>query len=91
MHFFAIDKKVHFFEYKFLHFDKYFKNDGNYLELNENIAQDIIFTGIRNRKNCWRLQLSIQNTDTGRKEKMKRKVISVLLSLGMISALVTAW
>ena len=52
MHFFAIDKKVHFFEYKFLHFGKYFKNDGNYLELNENIAQDIIFTGIRNRKNC---------------------------------------
>lgn len=52
MHFFAIDKKVYFFEYKFLLFDKYFKNDGNYLELNENIAQDIIFTGIRNRKNC---------------------------------------
>lgn len=52
MHFFAIDKKVHFFENKFLLFDKYFKNDGNYLELNENIAQDIIFTGIRNRKNC---------------------------------------
>lgn len=65
--FLRLARKCSFYDYNHDFYRNYFKNNGKYLELIENMPRDIIFLGAGERESHRLQYLSIQNAKAGRK------------------------